>query len=194
MEKLINTFKITLKELNGLTSFDKKFLSSLDSQLNNGKTLSEKQTNTLNTILNRSLNIEIPVSKLVDLYTQNFYRTDYHGDYLNDYRTVCLFENPNTTIQNMNAYQYGVESYEPEFVFNKRVEVPSTLKTETEINKFLEFKHQYDLLIGKLKRNSFRTIKTKNRGIQAIKSILSGEYDKNLIDLATGQNFKHWKY
>ena len=178
MNSLIETHNITLQEINSMNEYERKVFESISTQFQSKQTLTEKQNDLLTKILKREFNISnIKYTKMF-LYKEYFYRVDHHGDYLKDSRyKLSPVELKQEEIQNLHARQYNYIDYENKYQFEKMVAVPESIE---QLNNYTKYMYKFEKLIMKLPRA--RSIQSKYNIIKAIKTILSEEYDDNLIE------------
>lgn len=185
---LIETQNITIQEINSLNESEREIFDSLCTQFLTKQTLSEKQNDLLTKILKREFDISnIEYSKMY-LYKSYFYRTDYHGDYLQDSEYVLSpIELEQEEITDLHAAQYNYSTTVDKYKFEKMVAVPSSIKGLNNYANYYMFK--FEKLMMKLPRA--RSINSKYKIIRAIKTILSEEYDDSLIQDVLDR--KYWK-
>jgi len=168
-------------------------LSILEQSLT--KELSKKQLQTLMDILDMSEPEPQYSTQITKRYIQNFYRTDYHGDYLKDttYAYDILEENLEDKIQDAHAAQYRQEAYIRKYAFNKDISIPANV---TNISYFMTmFYDDYKFLSEKITRNKFRKIKAKNLAYRALESLVQGDVnlvDEGLVNKAVGKQYRRW--
>jgi len=150
---------------------DNKFLQSTSKQYNLGKKLSEKQLQVINDILGTEETFDIDFETKY-LYLEYFYRTDYHGDMLMDSNYIItpgkLLQE---RIQDLHALQYNSEMYSNKYKRIRTIEVPSNA---------IHFEYNFEVFekhYTKLKRNRFRTTKSKNKCIRNLKNIIKNTYE-----------------
>jgi metal-sulfur cluster biosynthetic enzyme len=163
-----------------------RFIQSLYEQ-SKIKTLSDKQINALKSVLN----IEIPLlkykTKTVKMYKQYFFRADYHGDILQDSRTVYDIVNPSNKIQDLHALQYSTEKYINEYQYVFDVEIPFNV---VNVDYFMNFYYEdYTKLIDKIERNKFRSTKTRNNAAILLNKMIQG--DVNTMENIPSYNYNH---
>lgn len=182
---------ITLQELNRLSESERRIFDSLSSQFQSKQYITEKQNDLLTKILKRDFdlsNIDTIKYNKMFLYKSYFYRTDYNGDYLQDSEYVLSpVELEQEQISNLVASQYNYSSTVDKYQFEKMVAVPESIKGLNNYARYYMFK--YEKLIIKLKRA--RSSESKYKIIKAIKTILSEEYDEELISDVLDR--KYWK-
>ena len=155
------------------------------------KELTVKQIVALKSILNIELESPIYKTKIIKQYKKYYYRTDYHGDYLQDCDFVYDVDESDLekVIQDAHAGQYSYEKYIKEYSFVKDVEIPSVI---TNIKYFMdELYEDYVAIANEIKRNKFRKTKTKNDAIYALNSILDCNADIELINKVLGKKYKY---
>ena len=164
------------------------FISSLKEQYESGKTLSKAQLDCLIDYSGKKIELPEYKTKKVNLYYENFYRLDYHGDYLCSSNIVIDDGNLdlNEKIQDAHAAQYSYEDYIDKYNFKETVSVPCL----NNLNKFLSYKEDYDFLTKKLNRNKFRSVRSFNNCVRALNSILDETYSQKLLDKATGRSYR----
>jgi len=151
------------------------------------KTLSEKQINSLKGILNIPLELSETKYKTVKIYNKYFYRTDYHGDMLQDSSTVYDIENVDVKIQDLHAAQYNSEAYIKKYKYIKDVKIPFNV---TNVDYFMDFYYNdYITLTEKLQRNKFRSTKSKNNVIFLLNKMILG--DVNTMENIPNYNYNH---
>lgn len=172
------------------------FLISLKKQEDNGKTLSEKQLQILRDKMDIKEKFEKPEFKSFDIIKRNFFRVDYHGDYLMDCRTFILTNNCEeidfkSEISDLHAGQYGMSNKVKEYEFAGKCLIPTNAKNPKVVFDFL---YEFNKILEKLNRNKIRTTKNYNYCVRALNNINNAscfdDVDKKLIDLATGK--KYW--
>ena len=191
MNTLAEYKNITLQELNRLSESERRIFDSLSSQFQSKQYITEKQNDLLTKILKRDFdlsNIDTIKYNKMFLYKSYFYRTDYNGDYLQDSEYVLSpIELEQEQISNLVASQYNYSSTVDKYQFEKMVAVPESIKGLNNYARYYMFK--YEKLIIKLKRA--RSSESKYKIIKAIKTILSEEYDEELISDVLDR--KYWK-
>ena len=191
MNTLAEYKNITLQELNRLSESERRIFDSLSSQFQSKQYITEKQNDLLTKILKRDFdlsNIDTIKYNKMFLYKSYFYRTDYNGDYLQDSEYVLSpIELEQEQISNLVASQYNYSSTVDKYQFEKMVAVPESIKGLNNYARYYMFK--YEKLIIKLKRA--RSSESKYKIIKAIKTILSEEYDEELISEVLDR--KYWK-
>lgn len=182
---------ITLQELNRLSESERRIFDSLSSQFQSKQYITEKQNDLLIKILKRDFdlsNIDTIKYNKMFLYKSYFYRTDYNGDYLQDSEYVLSpVELEQEQISNLVASQYNYSCTVDKYQFEKMVAVPESIKGLNNYARYYMFK--YEKLIMKLKRA--RSSESKYKIIKAIKTILSEEYNEELISEVLDR--KYWK-
>ena len=182
---------ITLQELNRLSESERRIFDSLSSQFQSKQYITEKQNDLLTKILKRDFdlsNIDTIKYNKMFLYKSYFYRTDYNGDYLQDSEYVLSpVELGQEQISNLVASQYNYSSTVDKYQFEKMVAVPESIKGLNNYARY--YMSKYEKLIMKLKRA--RSSESKYKIINAIKTILSEEYDEELISDVLDR--KYWK-
>ena len=172
---------ITLQELNRLSESERRIFDSLSSQFQSKQYITEKQNDLLTKILKRDFdlsNIDTIKYNKMFLYKSYFYRTDYNGDYLQDSEYVLSpVELEQEQISNLVASQYNYSSTVDKYQFEKMVAVPESIKGLNNYARY--YMSKYEKLIMKLKRA--RSSESKYKIIKAIKTILSEEYNEELI-------------
>ena len=191
MNTLTEYKNITLQELNNLSESERRIFDSLNSQFQSKQYITEKQNDLLTKILKRnfdSSNIDSIKYNKMFLYKSYFYRTDHHGDYLQDSEYVLSpIELEQEQISNLVASQYNYSSTVDKYQFEKMVAVPESIKGLNNYARY--YMSKYEKLIMKLKRA--RSSESKYKIIKAIKTILSEEYDEELISDVFDR--KYWK-
>ena len=191
MNTLAENKNITLQELNNLSESERRIFDSLNSQFQSKQYITEKQNDLLTKILKRnfdSSNIDSIKYNKMFLYKSYFYRTDHHGDYLQDSEYVLSpIELEQEQISNLVASQYNYSSTVDKYQFEKMVAVPESIKGLNNYARY--YMSKYEKLIMKLKRA--RSSESKYKIIKAIKTILSEEYDEELISDVFDR--KYWK-
>ena len=181
----------TLQELNRLSESERRIFDSLSSQFQSKQYITEKQNDLLTKILKRDFdlsNIDTIKYNKMFLYKSYFYRTDYNGDYLQDSEYVLSpVELEQEQISNLVASQYNYYCTVDKYQFEKMVAVPESIKGLNNYARYYMFK--YEKLIMKLKRA--RSSESKYKIIKAIKTILSEEYNEDLISAVLDR--KYWK-
>ena len=182
---------ITLQELNRLSESERRIFDSLSSQFQSKQYITEKQNDLLTKILKRDFdlsNIDTIKYNKMFLYKSYFYRTDYNGDYLQDSEYVLSpVELGQEQISNLVASQYNYSSTVDKYQFEKMVAVPESIKGLNNYARY--YMSKYEKLIMKLKRA--RSSESKYKIIKAIKTILSEEYNEDLISDVLDR--KYWK-
>lgn len=187
MKTLIDFLKIKDFELENITDYDKKILSSMDNYLLLNDKLTENQEDLVTKILKREFNLKDIEYKKCFLYREYFYRTDYHGDYLQDSKYILSeTEIEQSKIQDLHALQYNYVNYENKYKFEKIVAVPVQIKNLNEYANY--FMKDFEKLIMKLPRA--RTSNSKYNIVKAIKTILTEEYDISKVDKVL--RYKHF--
>lgn len=180
---LIEAWNISLNELNSLNDSELKILNSLREQYSLKSTLSQKQNDLLTKILKREFDLQDIKYNKMFLYRSYFYRTDYHGDYLQDSEYVLSpVELEQEEIKNLHAEQYNYIEYVDKYKFEKMVAIPENIKQLNNYANYYMFK--FEKLMMKLPRA--RSIQSKYNIVKAIRTILSEEYDNNLIENVLG--------
>jgi len=146
--------------------------------------LSDAQLNVLKSILGIEETLNDFKTKTVKVYLESFYRTDYHGDYLQDYKFVFDVneENLNDTIEG----QYEHEAYVNKYKFKETINVPGKI-TNLDLY-YSEYKNDFEFFMKKLQNNKFRKISTKNKCILAI---TSNNFNDNLINDVNGSKWRN---
>ena len=182
---------ITLQELNILSESERRIFDSLSSQFQSKQYITEKQNDLLTKILKRDFdlsNIDTIKYNKMFLYKSYFYRTDYNGDYLQDSEYVLSpVELEQEQISNLVASQYNYSSTVDKYQFEKMVAVPESIKGLNNYARY--YMSKYEKLIMKLKRA--RSSESKYKIIKAINTILSEEYNEDLISDVLDR--KYWK-
>lgn len=163
---------------------DNSFIKSLQAHALDYGTLTENQIVALKSILSIELTVNPYSIQPVKKYKQYFYRTDYHGDYLQDYEYVYDIpkEILNDKIQDAHAAQYGSEVYVNKYKFVEEVNIP---KNVTNVSYFMDiFYEDFKHIVDKLERNGYRSTRNKNKGINALNSITSGFPDEYMVQQA----------
>lgn len=187
--KIIEDYSITLEELNSLNDWENDVLKSLNKQLVERTTLSDSQNDLLTRILKREFNINNIEYKDVNLYIENFYRVDYHGDYLQDRRYKASLEllDENEQIDDLHASQYNYSCTVNRYKFDRVIKVPVCIKElDNYVNYYMNY---YEKLILKVQRA--KSTNSKYKMVKALKSILNNNPDDKLLDYIF--NYKPYK-
>jgi len=125
------------------------------------------------------LDIEIPLmkykSKTVKCYKEYFYKIDYHGDYSKSFRKIYDIDESkiNDIIQDMHTLQYGNETYTNKYKFLLEVEIPFNVSN---VYYFMTFYYNdYKKLIEKIRKNTFRSIKSRNNAVILLNKMIEGD-------------------
>jgi hypothetical protein len=133
----------------------------------------------------------------IPLVKVHFYRYDSNGDALADYE-IKYVDNCNFSeeITNKCSAQYNYSDTTLKYTPYKDIEVLSSLTTEREINKFLQYAQDFHELIAKIGRNRFKTLKNKNATIRVVNKLIKGAYVdiETELDQVTGREFKRNLY
>jgi hypothetical protein len=164
---------------------EKKLLQSFETYFNKNNTLSEKQEDLLIKILKRRLILNIEYITVND-YTENYFKCDHHGDYLQSYLRIFSKTSLNGSIKDLHAEQYGTATYIDKYKYNGKVKIPNTIKNLSTFSKY--YYNDFKELVRRF--NSARTENSKFKIYKAIKSILNETYDDSLINDIL--RFKHW--
>lgn len=183
-------YQITLKEIDNLNIYELNIYNSIKKFYELNDKISEKQEDLLYNILKREILLTFK-TKTVYMYNENFYRVDYHGDYLlSDLpflrETEMSSEELSEQITNKIAMQYNSSGLTDKYKFVKTIEIPESIKN---LREFLAFYNDYETLLNKFKNARKNT--SRNKYIKALKSIISEEYDYDLIKDTI--KFKHWE-
>lgn len=183
-------YQITLKEIDNLNIYELNIYNSIKKFYELNDKISEKQEDLLYNILKREILFTFK-TKTVFMYQENFYRTDYHGDYLLDdlpllRETEMSSEELSEQITNKIAMQYNTSGLTDKYKFVKTIEIPESIKN---LREFLVFYNDYETLLKKFKNARKNT--SRNKYIKALKSIITEEYNYNLIKDTI--KFKHWE-
>lgn len=187
--KIIKDYSITLEELNSLNDWENDVLKSLNKQLVGRTTLSDRQNDLLTKILKREFNINNIEYKDVNLYIENFYRVDHHGDYLQDRRYKASLEllDENDQITDLHAGQYNYSYTVNRYKFDRVIKVPINI---TNLDNYVnDYMHYFEKLILKVKRA--KSVNSKYKMVKALKSILNNNPDDKLLDYIF--NYKPYK-
>jgi hypothetical protein len=126
----------------------------------------------------------------IHIYHKYFYRDDSYGDPFCDWDVIYSKEKiPQEQIQCMNSAAHGVVDYTNKYNLIDTVEIPGEIKN---INKFMMHYNDYKLISEKIIRDNFRKESSREKHYKALESIISEEYDKNLIDYVTGKKFRRY--
>lgn len=183
-------YQITLKEIDNLNIYELNIYNSIKKFYELNDKISEKQEDLLYNILKREILLTFK-TKTVYMYNENFYRLDYHGDYLLDdlpllRETEMSSEELSEQITNKIAMQYNSSGLIDKYKFVKTIEIPESIKN---LREFLVFYNDYETLLKKIKNARKNT--SRNKYIKALKSIITEEYNYNLIKDTI--KFKHWE-
>ena len=183
-------YQITLKEIDNLNIYESNIYNSIKKFYELNDKISEKQEDLLYNILKREILLTFK-TKIVYMYNENFYRLDYHGDYLLDdlpllRETEMSSEELSEQITNKIAMQYNSSGLTDKYKFVKSIEIPESIKN---LREFLVFYNDYDTLLNKFKNARKNT--SRNKYIKALKSIITEEYNYDLIKDTI--KFKHWE-
>lgn len=183
-------YQITLKEIDNLNIYELNIYNSIKKFYELNDKISEKQEDLLYNILKREILLTVK-TKTVYMYNENFYRLDYHGDYLLDdlpllRETEMSSEELSEQITNKIAMQYNTSGLTDKYKFVKTIEIPESIKN---LREFLTFYNDYETLLKKFKNARKNT--SRNKYIKALKSIITEEYNYNLIKDTI--KFKHWE-
>lgn len=189
---LLNSYEIPVELQNN------DFIISLNYQENEaGKALSKRQVEVLKDLLGKEETfIDVPL-KVVKVYKEYFYRTDYHGDYLMD--SIKVYDISSSLleekIQDAHAAQYGSEAYIEKYEFVKEDLIPSSIEN---VSYFMNFYHEdYIEIIKKVHRNKFRHLRTRNDAIRALNSLTQGDVHKvneSLVNKVLGKNYNKGRF
>ena len=183
-------YQITLKEIDNLNIYELNIYNSIKKFYELNDKISEKQEDLLYNILKREILLTFK-TKTVYMYNENFYRLDYHGDYLLDdlpllRETEMSSEELSEQITNKIAMQYNSSGLIDKYKFVKTIEIPESIKN---LREFLAFYNDYETLLKKFKNARKNT--SRNKYIKALKSIITEEYNYDLIKDTI--KFKHWE-
>lgn len=183
-------YQITLKEIDSLNTYELNIYNSIKKFYELNDKISEKQEDLLYNILKREILLTFK-TKTVYMYNENFYRLDYHGDYLLDdlpllRETEMSSEELSEKITNKIAMQYNSSGLTNKYKFVKTIEIPESIKN---LREFLAFYNDYETLLNKFKNARKNT--SRNKYIKALKSIITEEYNYDLIKDTI--KFKHWE-
>lgn len=183
-------YQITLKEIDNLNIYELNIYNSIKKFYELNDKISEKQEDLLYNILKREILLTFK-TKTVYMYNENFYRLDYHGDYLLDdlpllRETEMSSEELSEQITNKIAMQYNSSGLIDKYKFVKTIEIPESIKN---LREFLAFYNDYEALLKKFKNARKNT--SRNKYIKALKSIITEEYNYDLIKDTI--KFKHWE-
>lgn len=183
-------YKITLSEIDNLNLYELNIFNSIKKFYELNNKISDKQEDLLYNILKREILFKFN-TKEVQMYRENFYRTDYHGDYLlDDYlflkETKMSSEELSEQITNKIAMQYNSSGLTQKYEFVKTIEIPENVKN---LKEFMNFYNDYLILLEKIQKA--RKLSSKNKYTKAVKSIVNEEYNYDLIKETL--NFKHWE-
>ena len=195
---MINKYSLTAEEIERLNSSKStNFVNSLKDYFDKNGKLSQKQEAALMSIIKRVdyhedlLNLEM--TKEVLAY-ENYFRTDYHGDMLQDSTLECLKshlskDEINEKIEDAHAAQYSCSSEINKWTFGDTVDFPKGIKNE---KSFVQYKlDNFTTAMKKLKANRFRKVSTKNRMIRIIRELLESD---ELFLSEDDSNFLNGKY
>jgi len=163
---------------------DNSFIKSLQAHALDYGTLTENQIVALKSILGIELTINPYSLQTVKRYIQYFYRPDYHGDMLQDsnYAYNVSDKMLEHKIQDAHAAQYGSEVYVNEYKFVDSFDIPASV---TNVHYFMNiFYDDYKHIVDKLERNGYRSTRNKNKGINALNSLTSGNPDEHIVNQA----------
>ena len=183
-------YQITLKEIDNLNIYELNIYNSIKKFYELNDKISEKQEDLLYNILKREILLTFK-TKTVYMYNENFYRLDYHGDYLLDDQLLLRETEMSSAelseqITNKIAMQYNTSGLTDKYKFVKTIEIPESIKN---LREFLVFYNDYETLLKKIKNARKNT--SRNKYIKALKSIITEEYNYDLIKDTI--KFKHWE-
>ena len=184
-------YKIKLQEIDNFNIYELNIYNNIKKFYELNDKISEKQEDLLYNILKREILFTFK-TKTVFMYQENFYRTDYHGDYLLDEKpflseSELSSDKLNEQITNRIAQQYNSSGTTDKYKFLKTVQIPESIKN---LKEFMCFYNDYLILLHKIERA--RKSSTKNKYIKALKSIINEEYCSDIIKEIT--NYKHWEH
>lgn len=173
----IEKYNITLQEINSLNIYEKKIFESLKIYFEKANSLTEKQSDLLVKILKRNFDFSDINYKKYNLYKEYCFRADYNSDYLKDSEYI-ISENVNLDekIQDRIAAQYNYNQQVNKYEFVREINVPEQI---TNLKTFSRYFDRFDILIKKL--DKARTSNSKYKIIKALKSILTEEYNSDII-------------
>ena len=173
----IEKYNITLQEINSLNEYENKVFTSLQSYFEKTNSLTEKQNDLLVKILKRNFNLSYIIYKKYNLYKEAFFRADYNGDYLEDSEYIISKDLDLTEkIQDLKAAQYNYDQKVNKYKFIKEINVPEQI---TNLKSYSKYFNRFEELVNKFQKA--RTINSKYKITKAIKSILSEEYNNDII-------------
>lgn len=173
----IEKYNITLQEINCLNEYENKVFVSLKMYFEKTNTLTEKQNDLLIKILKRNFDFSNIPYKKYNLYKEYYFRADYNGDYLEDSEYI-IAENIDLDekIQDRRAMQYNYNQQINRYKFIREVNVPEQI---TNLKAFSKYFERFEVLIKKL--DKARTSGSKYKIVKALKSILTEEYNYDVI-------------